>query len=143
VIARITACTPVLSKKQVYQAATQEFLDQATAAIRQRQHFTLETNFRDESPLSVIDEFKRYGYTINMVYLTLEHTQQSIDRVSQRVKNGGHYVDEKNIRENYEIGLEYLEQYADRFDTWRSLWLPEKDLDYAPCSAFKIKPWRI
>lgn len=115
-IARITARTPALSKKQVYQAATQEFLDQAKTAITQRKHFTLETNFRDESPLSVLDEFKRYGYTINMVYLTLEHTQQSIDRVNQRVKSGGHFVDDKNIRENYEIGLQYLERYADRFD---------------------------
>lgn len=72
VIARITARTPAPSKKQVYQAATQEFLDQAKTAITQRKHFTLETNFRDESPLSVIDEFKRFGYTINMVYLTLD-----------------------------------------------------------------------
>jgi predicted ABC-type ATPase len=103
VIARIVAHFPAIPKKQVYQAATEDFLKQSTAAIRNRQHFTLETNFRDESPLAV-------------VYLTLDNMEQSVARVNQRVLNGGHFVDHKNIKENYEIGLQYLEQYADRFD---------------------------
>ena len=116
VIARIVAQTPAMPKKQVYQKSTQEFFNQASQAIKLKQHFTLETNFRDASLADVVAEFKRYGYTTNMVYLTLEHIQQSIDRVNERVHNGGHYVDHKNIEQNYDLGLEHLEQFADRFD---------------------------
>lgn len=51
-----------------------------------------------------------------MVYLTLDSIEQSIYRVNKRVLNGGHFVDHKNIRLNYDEGLQYLERFADGFD---------------------------
>ena len=116
VIARIEAQSPGMPKKQVYQEATNEFFKQATDAVKQKQHFTLETNFRDENLLDIVAEFKRHGYTANMVYLTLKNIKESVFRVSERVTDGGHYVDHKNIVENYDLGLQYLEQFAGRFD---------------------------
>jgi predicted ABC-type ATPase len=116
VIARIEAQSPGMLKKQVYQAATQEFFNLATEATRKKQHFTLETNFRDESLLDIVANFKRLDYTTNMVYLVLKNIKESVSRVNQRVKNGGHYVDHKNIEQNYDLGLQYLERFADRFD---------------------------
>jgi predicted ABC-type ATPase len=108
VIARIEAQSPGMPKKKVYDTATQEFFNQANAAVKQKQHFTLETNFRDK--------FKRRGYTTNMIYLTLDSIEQSIYRVNKRVLNGGHFVDHKNIQLNYDEGLLYLERYAASFD---------------------------
>jgi predicted ABC-type ATPase len=116
VIARIEAQSPGKPKKQVYQEATNEFFKQAADAVKQKQHFTLETNFRDESLLDIVAEFKRHGYTADMVYLTLKSVKDSVSRVNQRVKNGGHYVDLKNIEQNYTLGLQYLERFAARFD---------------------------
>jgi predicted ABC-type ATPase len=105
-----------MPKKQVYLAATEEFFKLATEAIRRKQHFTLETSFRDEQLADIVAEFKRYGYTTNLVYLALESIKQSTDRVEGRVSSGGHYVDQKNILLNYRDGLRYLERFADRFD---------------------------
>jgi predicted ABC-type ATPase len=116
VIARIEAQSPGLPKKQVYETATKEFFNQANEAIRLKQHFTLETNFRDKELVDIADQFKRYGYTTNMVYLTLESIEESISRVKERVLDGGHFVDHKNILLNYNEGLQYLERFADRFD---------------------------
>ena len=116
VIARIEAQAPGMPKKKVYDTATQEFFNQAKEAIRLKQHFTLETNFRDAELMDIAQEFKRYGYTTNMVYLTLDSIEQSIYRVNKRVLNGGHFVDHKNIRQNYDEGLQYLELFADAFD---------------------------
>ena len=72
VIARIEAQSPSMPKKNVYQAATEEFFNQATEAVRHKQHFTLETNFRDDQLSDIVAQFKQYGYTTNMVYLTLK-----------------------------------------------------------------------
>ncbi|MDO3628159.1 AAA family ATPase [Mucilaginibacter sp. BT774] len=116
VIARIEAQSPGMPKKKVYDTATQEFFNQANEAVRQRQHFTLETNFRDKELVDIATQFKRRGYTTNMVYLTLDSIEQSIYRVNKRVLNGGHFVDHKNIQLNYDEGLLYLERYADSFD---------------------------
>ena len=106
VIPRIATQLPQMPKKQIYLAATQEFFDLATQAINRKQHFTLETSFRDEQLVDIVATFKRYGYETNLVYLTLDGTKQSTNRVSERVSNGGHYVDEKNILLNYSEGLE-------------------------------------
>jgi predicted ABC-type ATPase len=116
VIARIEAQSPGMPKKQVYDTATQEFFNQANEAIKRKQHFTLETNFRDKELVDIANEFKRYGYTTNMLYLTLESIEQSMSRVNKRVLNGGHFVDHKNIVLNYDEGLQYLERFADHFD---------------------------
>jgi|SRR5579863_1614869 len=116
VIARIEAQSPGMPKKKAYDTATQEFFNQANEAVRQKQHFTLETNFRDKELVDIAAQFKRRGYTTNMVYLTLDSIEQSIYRVNKRVLNGGHFVDLKNIRLNYDEGLQYLERYAYSFD---------------------------
>jgi len=116
VIARIEALSPGMPKKKVYDTATMEFFNQAKEAIRLKQHFTLETNFRDAELMDIAQEFKRHGYTTNMVYLTLDSIEQSIYRVNKRVLNGGHFVDHKNIQLNYDEGLLYLERYAASFD---------------------------
>lgn len=66
--------------------------------------------------MDIAGQFKRFGYTTNMIYLTLEHINQSSDPVNERVNDGGHYVDLKSIQQNYHLGLQYLERFADRFD---------------------------
>lgn len=116
VIARIEAQSPRMPKKMVYEEATKEFFNEANKALRLKQHFTLETNFRDKELVDIADQFKRNGYTTNMVYLVLESVEQSTIRVNERVLNGGHFVDLKNILLNYNEGLQYLERFADRFD---------------------------
>ena len=116
VIARIEAQSPGIPKKKVYDTATQEFFNLANEAIRLKQHFTLETNFRDKELVDIADRFKQYGYTTNMIYLALESVEQSTVRVNKRVLDGGHFVDRKNILLNYNEGLQYLERFADSFD---------------------------
>ena len=116
VIARIEAQSPGMPKKKVYDTATQEFFNLANEAIRLKQHFTLETNFRDKELVDIADRFKHYGYTTNMIYLALESVEQSTVRVNKRVLDGGHFVDRKNILLNYNEGLQYLERFADSFD---------------------------
>jgi predicted ABC-type ATPase len=116
VIARIEAQSPGMPKKQVYDTATLEFFNQANEAVRLRQHFTLETNFRDKELVDIAARFKEYGYATNMIYLTLESIEESISRVKERVLDGGHFVDHKNILLNYNEGLQYLERFADSFD---------------------------
>jgi predicted ABC-type ATPase len=110
------AQSPGMPKKQVYDTATQEFFNQANEAVRLKQHFTLETNFRDKELVDIAAKFKQYGYTTNMVYLTLESVEESISRVKERVLDGGHFVDHKNILLNYNEGLQYLERFAGSFD---------------------------
>ncbi|MGZ3767770.1 MAG: zeta toxin family protein, partial [Mucilaginibacter sp.] len=113
VAARLPPDVPVES---IYLAVQSVFLDFVEEAIGKKQHFTVETNFRDNELMDTIARFKQNGYDTSMIYLTLNDVEHSIDRVKQRVSTGGHFVDENSIRYNFEEGLKNLEYFSRRFD---------------------------
>jgi predicted ABC-type ATPase len=127
VAARLPDDVPVES---IYFAVQSVFLDFVEEAIKKKQDFTIETNFRDNELMDTIARFKQNGYTISMIYLTLNNIRQSIDRVTQRVNTGGHFVDNASIRYNYEEGLKNLEYFSGRFD----------NLDIIDASGKQLRP---
>lgn len=66
--------------------------------------------------MNTVSRFQENGYTLSMVYLCLSDIQQSMDRVTARVKGGGHFVDTDSIRYNFEEGLKNLIYFVSRFD---------------------------
>jgi predicted ABC-type ATPase len=117
ITARVTAKLPSdVPIESIYFAVQSVFLDFVEEAIGKKQHFTIETNLRDNELMDTIARFKQNGYDTTMIYLTLNDVEHSIDRVKQRVSTGGHFVDENSIRYNFEEGLKNLEYFSDRFD---------------------------
>ncbi|MGZ3752676.1 MAG: zeta toxin family protein [Mucilaginibacter sp.] len=117
ITARIAAhLPPDVPVESIYLAVQSVFLDFVEEAIGKKQHFTVETNFRDNELMDTIARFKQNGYDTSMIYLTLNDVEHSIDRVKQRVSTGGHFVDENSIRYNFEEGLKNLEYFSRRFD---------------------------
>jgi predicted ABC-type ATPase len=111
--ARLPVDVPIES---IYFAVQTVFLDFVDDAIKNKQDFTIETNFRDNQLMDTIARFKQNGYETSMIYLTLNNVEQSIDRVKQRVNTGGHFVDENSVRYNFDEGLKNLDFFSDRFD---------------------------
>jgi len=114
--AKIEAASPGIAKKKLYEKGTEVFFKLAKEAVNKQQDFTLETSFRDEGLTNLVAQFKSFGYTTSMIYLSLNGVKRSTDRVAQRVSRGGHHVDEKNIKGNYTEGLQYLERFGNQFD---------------------------
>jgi predicted ABC-type ATPase len=115
--ARVAARLPdEVPAESINFAVQSVFLDFVEEAIKNKQNFTIETNFRDNDLMDTIIRFKQNGYDTSMIYLTLNDVELSIDRVKQRVNTGGHFVDEGSIRYNFEEGLKNLEYFAGRFD---------------------------
>ncbi|WCT12296.1 zeta toxin family protein [Mucilaginibacter jinjuensis] len=114
--ARISAKFPDLPDESIYYAIEQDYLDNIDAILKLRQHFTVETNFRDAGLLSTVTRFKEASYDTTLVYMCLRSVEQSMDRVNRRVRNGGHFVDNNSISYNFNKGLKNLEYFANRFD---------------------------
>ena len=118
ITARVQAqLPPEVPIESIYFAVQSVFLDSVEEAIKKKQHFTIETNFRDNELMETISRFKQNGYHTKMIYMTLDGVEQSLARVKQRVSDGGHYVDEDSIRFNYTEGLKNLEYFSNRFDS--------------------------
>ena len=118
ITARVQAqLPPEVPIESIYFAVQSVFLDSVEEAIKKKQHFTIETNFRDNELMETISRFKQNGYHTKMIYMTLDGVEQSLARVKQRVSDGGHYVDEDSIRFNYTEGLKNLEYFSNLFDS--------------------------
>lgn len=105
-----------LPAKSIAYATNAYFLDQVDFVLMNKRSFTIETNFRDPVLMETVSRFQEAGYITGMVYMLLPTIAQSIERVRNRVREGGHYVDEYSIRYNFTEGKKNLSYFADRFD---------------------------
>lgn len=73
-----------------------------------RKSFAFETTASARSYLKYLIEAKKTGYEITCIFLWLYSPEQAIDRVMQRVKQGGHNIPHETIRRRYYLGLENI-----------------------------------
>lgn len=93
------------------------FGGQKQNAIVSHLDFAFETNFSSANPMKTAREFKKAGYQIHLLFMGLPSIDESMERVTHRVRRGGHKVSEDSIRYNYENGYKNLYKYITEFDT--------------------------
>jgi len=91
------------------------FLEEKQKAIKSRLNYAFETNFSAADPMTSASEFKEEGYEIHLLFMGLNSLEESIQRVAQRVRVGGHKVSEESIKYNYEHGFKNLYKYFKEF----------------------------
>lgn len=84
-----------------------------------RQNFAFESTLSTRSYAPWIDRLVNDGYDFHLLFLWLNTAQLAIQRVAERVRNGGHFVSEEIIRRRYDRGLNNLfELYLPLAKTW-------------------------
>lgn len=86
-------------------------------AISKKLNYAFETNFRSDNPMKTSEEFRLAGYEIHLIFMGLDSIAESIQRVEQRVRLGGHKVEEESVRYNYKHGFANLYKYFKEFDS--------------------------
>lgn len=90
------------------------------ALASHRHSFAFETTLSGRGYLSLFRELKATGYKIDLSYLWLSNVQLAIQRVHDRVRNGGHSVPEEDIRRRFNRGLKNLfGDYLPLLDSWK------------------------
>jgi predicted ABC-type ATPase len=81
--------------------------------------FAFETTLAGLSYVRRIDAWRRDGYIVELIFLSLPSPEDAIRRVAERVKQGGHNVAEDVIRRRFAAGMQhFLETYRQRVDYW-------------------------
>ncbi len=92
-------------------------LSQMQDYLSQCKSFSFETTLSTRSFSNMITDAQRNGYQVNMLFLWLSDVSVAKDRVRNRVKEGGHFIDEKTIERRYHRGLQNLfERYLPLLD---------------------------
>ena len=87
-------------------------------ALLQFNSMLVETNLRDDYLIGRAHYMRSLGYTINMIFVALENTIISKERVKQRVDGNGHRVGVFAIEENFRMGLINLKKHVGLFDNF-------------------------
>ena len=87
--------------------------------LDQNADFSIETTLATRSLVSIIQKAKARGYKITLIYLWLRSPELAIQRVRDRVANGGHNIPEDVLRRRYKVGINYLfDTYMQLCDNW-------------------------
>lgn len=121
-----------LSPFQPDQAAVEAsrlMLEHVRQRVAKRQDFAIETTLAGRAYLRMIREWKAVGYQVEMIFLQLPSADLAVQRVRQRVAQGGHSIPEAAIRRRFDRGLLNLrERYRNVVNVWQvfdaSQWPP-------------------
>lgn len=84
-----------------------------------RQNFAFETTLSGRGYLRHIARWQAAGYRVKLFFLRLDSAQEAIERVAQRVRQGGHHIPEDVIRRRFAAGLHnFQHHYAPVVDGW-------------------------
>ena len=79
-------------------------LEEIASHVHRRETFAFETTLSGRRYARLIPGWQRIGYEVVLIFLWLPKVELAIERVRERVRQGGHDVPEKVIRRRYEAG---------------------------------------
>ena len=87
--------------------------------IEKKIDFGFETTLSGRTYLSIISQAKLAGYRVHIYFLWLPESQLALQRISNRVKEGGHNVPAMDVRRRFKLGPQnFFNGYAGLADMW-------------------------
>ena len=94
-------------------------LQRIKSLINKGQDFAFETTLSTKSYKNLVEDAKRNGYSVILIFFYLSSQDLAVKRVETRVKEGGHNIPEKVIRRRYENGLKnFFNIFRPIVDEW-------------------------
>lgn len=88
--------------------------------VRRGESFAIETTLSGRGYARLIPEWKRAGFSITLFFLELPSAELAVQRVADRVTQGGHDIPEAVIRRRFAAGKRnFLSLYKPLADAWR------------------------
>lgn len=73
--------------------------------LGEKADFAIETTLATRSYVQLVHRAQSAGYKVHLLFFCLESPEQAIQRVAQRVKEGGHNVPTDVIRRRFQLGI--------------------------------------
>lgn len=94
-------------------------LDEIAERVRRTESFAFETTLSGLAYAQAIPRWRKAGYHVKLVFLSLPSADMAVMRVAARVAQGGHDVPEVVIRRRFDAGRRnFHEKYRQRVDGW-------------------------
>ena len=99
--------------------AARLMLENIAELERRSESFAFETTLSGLIYARRIRRWREAGFHVTLFFLSLPEAQMAVDRVAERVRQGGHNVPSDVVYRRYAAGLKNFEQiYREAVDTW-------------------------
>lgn len=87
--------------------------------VARRESFAFETTLSGRSYARQIPQWRQLGYCIELFFLSLPSVDMAVQRVAERVRQGGHDIPETTIRRRFVSGRRmFADVYQPLVDKW-------------------------
>jgi len=87
--------------------------------VARGESFAFETTLAGRNFARAIEQWRSVGYHVSLIFLSLPSAELAVQRVAQRVRQGGHSVPEEDVRRRFSRGLDHFETlYKPLVDRW-------------------------
>lgn len=104
------------ARKEALEYVVDLFEEQTSQALASHDHYVYEGHFTNDATWEKPKAFKDAGYRVHLIFFGLENPELSQFRVTERVIEGGHYVDPQTLHNNFYGNLEKLNTYHSLID---------------------------
>ncbi len=81
--------------------------------------FAFETTLSGKSYVKLLTDLKTKGYGLHLFFLWIPSSELAIERIKDRVREGGHNVPVEDVRRRFVRGVNnFFELYEPLFDSW-------------------------
>ena len=94
-------------------------LQRINELLAKEETFAVETTLTTKSYVKLVRQAQQKGYTVTLVYFWLRNPELALQRVSERVANGGHDIPVATTKRRYFAGIKNLfNLFAPIVDCW-------------------------
>ena len=87
--------------------------------VAKRESFAVETTLSGKAYATQIPVWRQLGYRVELFFLSLPTAHIAVERVAQRVRQGGHDIPEATIRRRFDAGKRlFAEVYQPLVNQW-------------------------
>jgi len=88
-------------------------------AVSKRESFAFESTMSGLLWKNLIQEAQNIGYEVTICYVAVSSEDISLERIRQRVKEGGHNIPQDTVKRRYKKSLSrFLNSYRHKVDHW-------------------------
>ncbi len=94
-------------------------LEAIASHVSKRESFAFETTLSGRAYARQLPVWRNVGYCVEMYFLSLPSADVAVQRVAERVRQGGHHIPEATIRRRFDAGRRLLvDVYQPIVDRW-------------------------
>jgi predicted ABC-type ATPase len=114
----IAAGLSPLAPERELLTASRLFLREIEARRAARDNFAFETTLSGRTSLRLVEQLRRDGWRVELIYLALPSMEMSKQRVAERVAHGGHNIPALDIERRFPRSLSHLlDDFSHRVDS--------------------------